>query len=205
MKDVGVEIPKVDCRKLKMGGWEGAKIQTRISGKWAQFYSHNGLNQINHLQQIDYTKKWKPPKRPSTVLQKNRPGAFDADSYTQAVIASQAMRKEMVNEFVGPKTTRVQDSAQGPRTEIQRKVCVLSSDEFVVPVAQPIIKKHGGHDLGRFPFRLNIDCIDEMRAPKHTPRRATQQHLTGDLFVITSNINKSLRFPRTPIKATTTL
>lgn len=190
MKDVGVEIPKADCRKLNMGGWEGAKIQTRISGQWAHFYTNNGLNQLNASQQVDFQKKWKPPKRSPTSFQKIRPTNFDTGSYAPELILSQSMSIPVIREPARPKTA-VQIQPRSPRKDQSSgKVHVVSSDQFVVPTATPIIRRNEGNDTSRFPFRVNMDCIQQVPKQK---RKQPKTRRTGDLFVITSNVNKSAR------------
>ena len=170
MKDVGVEIPKVDCRKLNMGGWEGAKIQTRISGQWARFYTNNGLDELNSTQQVNFQKKWKPPKRSRTSFQ-TRSVNLETDSYAQKLIISQSMHNPVINEHVRPKTSQQAQIRSFPKDpQPAGKVHVFSSDQFVVPTASPIIKRNEGNDPSRFPFRLNMDCIQQVPKQKRKPR-----------------------------------
>lgn len=58
-----MDEPNFDIRQLKVGGWHSSKIKVKTYGKWAQFTEEDQDQPVNKTWQIDFTKKYNPPKR----------------------------------------------------------------------------------------------------------------------------------------------
>lgn len=125
----GVEEEKnYDLRAYKCGGWASARIQTRRTGNWQQFYDGE-KTPINQPFPIDYKKKYVPPKRPKTAIEHPKKTKLDLYQDALATLSPQTVREIVqstvssttyntppFNESISP--IRIKPSERGPLSSI---------------------------------------------------------------------------------------
>lgn len=87
------EDPVYDIRKLPVGGWNSSKISVQSYGRWLQFSDPVSCNVINSTLPINYSKKYKPPKKHTKAFS-NQKRTDDSNSSLEDYIQSLNVSKE---------------------------------------------------------------------------------------------------------------
>jgi hypothetical protein len=148
MKDVGADAPPADCRRLKFGGWETARILTHSEGHaWLRFFLDGIDSPISCPFPLDYDQPDHPPKRPSQA----QPHVADTDAgdrrFSSFILRSRspAIFSPRQSETGPPMALKKEKKRHStPRGGASQKD---SFDAVALPAASRVVKKCRGSRL----------------------------------------------------------
>lgn len=134
-----------DLRKVKCGGWEAAKMNVKVNGRWQYFYDASEEKSLNAQEPINYTAGYTPPPAPKGLSLR----MADGSKYSTA-------RESFVQQHMKPKAplnyVDKHTSAQPPfmvnrkGTEVRNRS--LSNASSLNPhVVSPVIKRQRGSSM----------------------------------------------------------
>lgn len=157
--------PWYDIRKLRVGGWKSSKIKVEANGQWSRFIDGETNVYINKTERIDYSKRYKPPKR--SLTRSHRMEDRDSEIDNMFFAALETQRNKIFPEIAHLElTTGILNSAQQRKTKRPettretsvpegRKSRIVQLDLSNVPQTARIVKQRKGQkDCGN-PFRVS--------------------------------------------------
>lgn len=134
-----------DLRKVKCGGWEAAKMNVKVNGRWQYFYDASEEKSLNAQEPINYSAGYTPPPAPKGLSLRQA----DGSKYSTA-------RESFVQQHMKPKAplsyvdrhTSVQPPFMVNRKTTEVRNRSLSNAATLNPhVVSPVIKRQRGSSM----------------------------------------------------------
>jgi hypothetical protein len=151
MKDVGADAPRADCRRLKFGEWESARILAHNEGHpWSRFFLDNVDSPISRPFPVDYDRPYRPPKRTSHAQPRDADSDADGRGFSDFMRTTRSPPMFSRGQTVARPETALEtkehpnEQEVGPRRGAAAK---YSFERITLPPASRVVKKCRGSKL----------------------------------------------------------